>query len=98
MNREPRPLAELLRELREQRGASLRAVARALDVDAAYLSRVETGKRTASPSLLRRASSYYDVSEEDLAVAAGDIPVDVVQILRAHPEAIERLRREYGSE
>jgi transcriptional regulator with XRE-family HTH domain len=93
-----RPLAELLRDLRETRGASLRAAARDLGVDPSYLSRLERGEKPASPGVLERAARYYQVEQEELALAAGALPQDVVQILRDHPELIERLRAEYGSQ
>ncbi len=70
-----RPLADVLRDLRAQRGSSLRSAARDLGVN---------------PSV------YYDVDEETLALAEGKLPTDVVEILRTHPELIDRLRDEYG--
>ena len=94
---ETRPLSELLRELREERGASLRAAAKDLGVDPSYLSRLERGAKPASPQLLRKAAQYYEVPEEELALAEGKLPADIVDILRAHPNLIERIRSEYGS-
>lgn len=93
-----RPLSELLRELREERGASLRAAAKDLGVDPSYLSRLERGEKPPSPQLLRKAADYYEVSPEALALAEGKLPADVVEIVRAHPELIDRIRSEYGSQ
>jgi transcriptional regulator with XRE-family HTH domain len=91
-----RPLASLLRELREQQGSSLRAAARELDVDPSYLSRLERGEKPASSQMLQRAATYYDVPLERLELAKGALPDDVVEILLEHPDLIERLRTEYG--
>jgi transcriptional regulator with XRE-family HTH domain len=91
-----RPLASLLRDLREQQGSSLRAAAKALQVDPSYLSRLERGEKPASDQLLERASRYYDIPFEQFALAKGDLPDDVVEILLGHPELIEKLRSEYG--
>jgi transcriptional regulator with XRE-family HTH domain len=91
-----RPLSELLRELREERGSSLRTAAKDLGVDPSYLSRLERGEKAASPQMLRKAASYYEVPEEELALAEGKLPADVVGILREHPELIDRIRSEYG--
>ncbi len=91
-----RPLADVLRDLRAQRGSSLRSAARDLGVNPSYLSRVERGEKGASPQMLRKAAVYYDVDEETLALAEGKLPTDVVEILRTHPELIDRLRDEYG--
>lgn len=43
-----------------------------------------------------RLSNYYGVPAEVIALAQGDIPMDVVRILQAHPEEIERLRAAFG--
>lgn len=91
-----RPLPELLRELREEQGQTLRNAARALDVDAAYLSRVERGSKPASLEMLRRAANYYDVPQELLALSHGQVPGDLVEILQQHPELLNELRERYG--
>jgi transcriptional regulator with XRE-family HTH domain len=89
-------LAELLRELRESKGISLRGAARDLGIDASYLSRVERGDKKASPSVLDRAANYYELPREDFALAEGILPIDIVEILRAHPDLVEQLRQTYG--
>jgi transcriptional regulator with XRE-family HTH domain len=94
---DPVPVGDLLRELREQRGRSLREAARALDVDPAHLSRVERGAKPASSAVLERASNYYSVPRELLALSRGVVPDDVVELLQHHPEVIEELRHRYGS-
>jgi transcriptional regulator with XRE-family HTH domain len=92
----PSPLSALLRELREKQGSSLRSAAKALQVDPSYLSRLERGQKPASDELLRRASRYYDIPLNEFALARGDLPGDVIEILQEHPELIEKLRRDYG--
>jgi transcriptional regulator with XRE-family HTH domain len=89
--------ARLLRELRVARGESLRAAARQLGVDPSYLSRLERGEKTPSPDLQQRAARYYDVPSEVLGLAEGRVPSDIVEILRDHPELLEKIRAEYGS-
>lgn len=95
---ETRPLATLLRELRTRQGTSLRGAARDLGVDPSYLSRLERGQKSPSGDMLHRASNYYDIPFEELERAQGALPDDVVQILRDHPELVEKLRAEYGSD
>lgn len=89
-------LPALLRELRSQRGRSLRGVARDLDVDPAYLHRVETGEKRPSPEFQDRLARYYEVEPEIVMMSAGSIPDDILTILRTNPGLIERLRREYA--
>ncbi len=91
------PLGDMLRELRERQGRSLREAARALEVDAAHLSRVERGAKPASSAVLERASSYYAVPQELLALSRGVVPADIVSVLQHHPQLIEELRSRYGS-
>lgn len=89
-------LAELLRTSRSERGESVRAAARNLGVAASHLSRVESGERRPSQDLRRQLSDYYGIADDDLQLAAGAVPDDVIEILRRHPELIDRLRSEYG--
>jgi transcriptional regulator with XRE-family HTH domain len=95
---ESRPINALLRELREVQGQSLRQAARALDVNPAYLSRVERGQKPASPGVLERAAHYYDIPRELLGLSRGEVPSDVVAILQAHPEILGELRSRFGSD
>jgi transcriptional regulator with XRE-family HTH domain len=94
---ESRPLHELLRELREGQGATLRGAAEALDVDPGYLSRIERGEKPPSSAILERAANYYDVPRELLALSRGIVPSDIVTLLQAHPELLEEIRGRYGA-
>lgn len=94
---ETKPLATLLRQLREKQGTSLRGVARELGVDPSYLSRLERGEKPASDQVLARASRYYDVPFETFEQAKGELPRDVVELLLNNPEIIDQLRARYGS-
>jgi transcriptional regulator with XRE-family HTH domain len=89
-------LAEMLRQLREQKGSSLRGTAKELGVDPSFLSRLERGKKPASGQLLMKAAQYYNVPVEQLEMASGAVPADVVKILQDHPDLVERIREEYG--
>ncbi|HTR89422.1 MAG TPA: helix-turn-helix transcriptional regulator [Solirubrobacteraceae bacterium] len=91
------PLGDLLRDIRERQGRTLREAARALNVDAAHLSRIERGAKPASSTVLERASSYYSVPTELLALSRGVVPEDIVTILQHHPELLAELRDRYGS-
>jgi transcriptional regulator with XRE-family HTH domain len=86
----------MLRELRHHQGSSLRSAAKELGVDPSYLSRLERGKKPASDQLLEKASRYYDVPLEQLELAKGELPGDILEILRTNPELVERLRTDYG--
>jgi transcriptional regulator with XRE-family HTH domain len=90
--------ANLLRALRRQQGRSLRTAAADIGVAPSQLSRLERGQRGLGADVSERIATYYGVPAEVIALAYGDVPRDVIRILQAHPELIERLRDEYGNE
>ncbi len=94
--KKPSSLPDLLRSLREQSGRSLREAARDLQVDPGHLSRIERGEKAGSLDLQLKAARYYDVPEDEVLLASGGLPPDIVAILRTHPEAIQELRNRYG--
>lgn len=92
-----KPVASLLRELRETRGQSLRATARDLGVDPAYLSRIETGQKPMPDQMRSRVADYYEADPELMALAEGRIPDDIRRILMDHPPLLAELRRRYAA-
>lgn len=89
--------ANLLRDLRRKQGRSLRSAAADIGVAPSQLSRLERGQRGLAPDVSERLSSYYGVSSDVIALAQGEIPVDIVRILQQHPEEIENLRNRHGN-
>ena len=70
----PRPLrlGADLRQLRELRRSTLRGVADATDISAAYLLKLERGDvQSPSPRVLRRLAMHFKVSYLDLMALAG---------------------------
>lgn len=59
-------LGEKLKELREARGLLQRQVATALDVDTAYISKMENNDKPVSKSYLSKLAFLYGVSEKEL--------------------------------
>lgn len=55
-----------VRDVREGKGLLLRQVAAALEVDTAFLSKIELGKKKASRIQVSRIISYLNVKEEIL--------------------------------
>ncbi|HTJ58152.1 MAG TPA: helix-turn-helix transcriptional regulator [Devosiaceae bacterium] len=98
------PLGAKLRALREERGASLKDMAKALNVSSAYLSALEHGKRgTPTWVLLQRIITYFNViwdeAEELQRLAELSDPRVVVDTGGLSPEATEfanRLARDIG--
>ncbi len=88
--------AQVLRSLRRAQGRSLRLAAEEMGLAASHLSRLERGERGCTPQVRDRLAAYYGVPADVLTLAEGGLPSDVVEILRAHPEEIQRLRNSYG--
>ena len=59
-------LGEKLRELREAKGLVQRQVAADLQVDTAYISKMEHNEKPVSRNHLKKLSKLYNVSENDL--------------------------------
>lgn len=70
-------------------------VAEELGVAPSQLSRIERGQRGLGEGLPERIADYYGVSADVVALAEGRVPEDVLLILTAHPDELERLRAKY---
>jgi transcriptional regulator with XRE-family HTH domain len=59
-------IGKKLRELREQKGLLLRQVAAELEVDTAYISKMEQGKKNIKREFILKLAGIYGVNENDL--------------------------------
>jgi transcriptional regulator with XRE-family HTH domain len=98
------PLGHKLRQMREERGISLKDMASALRVSSAYLSALEHGRR-GKPTwmLLQRIIAYFNViwdeAEELQRLAEMSDPKVTIDTAGMSPEATElanRLARDVG--
>ena len=98
------PLGARLRALRDERGVTLKDMARALRVSSAYLSALEHGRRGKPTwTLLQRLIAYFNViwdeAEELQRLAELSDPRITIDTGGLEPEATEltnRLAREIG--
>ena len=66
-----------LKQLRKERGLTLKQVEKAAHVSNAYISQVERGLRNPpQPDVLKRLAKAYEVSQRELMVAAGHLEED----------------------
>jgi transcriptional regulator with XRE-family HTH domain len=72
---------ERVRELREQKGMSLRELAKQLLVSAAFLSDIELGRRYPSDKVLPKMASILEASVEDLKAYDSRPPVEEIKRL-----------------
>lgn len=88
-----------LRDLRNQRGLGLKRLGPQLGVSYTYLSKLEHGEIQPSADLVGRVADYFDCDRDQLLLAAGKIPEDILAILREQPEAaLAMLRKLAGAE
>ena len=59
-------LGSVIRKIRESKGLLLRQVAAALEVDTAYVSKLERGEKRTSKEQLKKLSKFLETSEEKL--------------------------------
>ncbi len=78
-------LGKFIRQRREILGLSLRATATKLDVDPAYLSRVEAEKVPPSEQLVRRLSEILQVGEDELLLLSGRLPDEIRAMVEREP-------------
>ncbi len=73
-------LAEKLKELREAKGLVQRQVAAELEVDTAYVSKMENNDKPVSRNYLKKLAELFNVNEEELlSIWLADKVYDVVK-------------------
>ena len=82
-----------LRELRQMRQLNQRDLAKAVEIDVTYLSKLETGKmEPPAEGTVRKLAAALDVEPTELLILAKKIPADVRDIVTASPEVSYFLR------
>jgi transcriptional regulator with XRE-family HTH domain len=98
------PLGQRLRQMRDERGISLKDMAKALNVSSAYLSALEHGRRGKPTfALLQKIIAYFNIiwddAEELQRLAEMSDPKITIDTAGMSPEATElanRLARDIG--
>ncbi|MGH7451516.1 MAG: helix-turn-helix domain-containing protein [bacterium] len=91
-----------LRELRNNKNLSIKALAKKLKVNHAYLSRIESGRVQPSEQILTKISKALKHDEAELMLLADRIPTEWRSTIKKIPEETAHLIREslggYGSD
>lgn len=80
-----------LRAKREEKGLSLRALARELGVQPSYLSKAELGEVSLSEDCLDRAAEILGFDPDALFLHAGKLTSRMREIVSRHPQAFADL-------
>lgn len=87
-------LGARLREIRTENGLSLKALARKVKVNHAYLSRIESGQVQPSEQVLRKLSRALGHGEEELMILSDRIPPNWRSVIKRTPKETAVLIRE----
>lgn len=98
------PFGERVRTLREEGGVSLKAMAQALGVSAAYLSALEHGHRgRPSPGFVQQVSAFFNLAWDDVdelkrlaELSNPRVTVDTAGLSPRATELANRLAEEIG--
>jgi PTS system nitrogen regulatory IIA component len=92
-NSDGRTLGEVLRDARVEAGASLRDLAKKLDIAPSYLSDIENDRRVPAEDVLRSLAEELDLKFDDLMARAGRVGGDAERYMKQHPTAGVLFRR-----
>jgi transcriptional regulator with XRE-family HTH domain len=91
-------LGERLKELREAKGFVQRQVAALLEVDTAYVSKMERNEKPVSRSHIKKLSKLFEVEEKDLMpLWLADKVLQVVDDEQCAPDALTLALKELKS-
>lgn len=83
-------LGEKLRRFRESKGLLQRQVAAKLDVDTAYISKIESNEKLVSRTHLKSLAKLFDTSENELATLW--LADKLCDVARNEPEALKAMQ------
>lgn len=73
-------VGQKLRELREEKGLLLRQVAAELEIDTAYISKMERGEKNIKKEFIIQLAKLYEYDEKDLiAIWLADKVIDTIK-------------------
>lgn len=88
---------QILRRLRSDKKLGIKQLAPDLKVTYSYLSKLESGDVGPSEAFVGRVSEYFRYDKNELLLAAGKVPDDILEILRSNPQdAVQFLRDKFG--
>ena len=82
-----------IRELRKQKGISLRKFAQVVDISTTYLSVIETGEIVPSEDKIRTIAKALGIDEDELLHAGGKISTEIITIILKNPREFARAIR-----
>ena len=82
-----------IKQLRKEKGYSIKNLANSLDVNYTYLSKIENDKSIPSEEFIEKISKIFSQDAEVLKLRAGKIPENIKSVLMENPQEILKLIR-----
>ncbi|MEX2547287.1 MAG: helix-turn-helix transcriptional regulator [Chloroflexota bacterium] len=90
----PDPLGQRIKKERLARGMTQRDLADAVGITVPYMSKIEAGKETPTDEKIKKIAEVLRLNPDELILAAGRMPADVMDRLAADPtKGLEFLRK-----
>jgi transcriptional regulator with XRE-family HTH domain len=90
---EPEPVGQRIKKERLERGMTQRELAVAVGITVPYMSKIEAGKETPTDKKIVKLAEILGLNPDELILAAGRMPADVMNRLAADPaKGLEFLR------
>lgn len=86
-------LGEKIKELREEKGISIRELGRRTDVTGMHISNLEKGKVNASPGLVSKIAAILEANTDELLHLADLVDPKVVDVIQKNPIAVPNFLR-----
>lgn len=87
-----------IRKLRQARKIGIKVLAKAVDVDHSYISKIERNKVVPSLQLIQKIARHFGANPNSLLVAAGKLPPDIQKLFYTYPKEVTTILRESFSE
>jgi len=96
---------KILRKARIDRGLLLKDMAEGLGVSSAYLSAIETGKKTVSDELAHKVARYLEIDEQSpefvdlenaVQITRGQVAIEMKGLSTRHQETALAFARQFG--
>lgn len=87
-------LGQRIKDRRVELDLTLRELAKKVDADFTYLSKIENDKTDHPPSedLLRRLGKHLSIDPDELIVLSGQVPLGIREVIAKDPAAVQFFR------
>jgi len=98
-NKKNKSFGSYFKELRGDKGLSIKKMGSLLDINYSYISKIENDHIIPSEDFISKIVDLFNCDKEEMMLRAGKIPEDILNIIKNNPkEAAEYLRKQFADE